>query len=381
MTKNKSQWNEDEIKQLIQELPKIEDSRPKEEIWASIERKRHKRKAFWLIPAITSVVAVIFFISVIQLPTNDHLSESTEFSHDLAIEGKESVEEKAPLTIEEDVQRNTTEFKDTNRIFQEESHVIYAKPSTQIVTIGFLESSENYVIPVSFIGNGVEPAPVQIQSILKNFNNHKYGLKTNKLESIEMIVTDEQNKKVQLNLGENNFDLLKNDQEMFNRVIQETFRWQSYNKIYITANENTEIEMPINKLLKKAYFVLEPQIEGKSFLVPSKQTYNTIEEALSAMKHGVESKSLSPTILNDVEIKDIVKNNGTLTIEFQKSLETSSPKSALIMLEAILLTAKEFGYEYVQFEGMNDEKIGYLDLSKPVEVPYSPNPITVFSSS
>lgn len=373
---NKSRWTEDEIKQLMKELPQLKDSRTKEEIWASNFHKRQKRKAFYLIPAITTVMIAVLFI-LFQLPSKNNPSQSTEQDMASSLEGNENMEDFAPFSAQE----IENEFSNKAHDSQVEQHVIYAKPSTQIVTIGFLDSNEEYVVPVSFVGNGEEPATTQIHDILKNFNNQQYGFQQNELEDIQINVTGDNNKKIHLKVSEKDVTLIKNNEEPFKRILQETFRWQNYNEIYLTTNEKHKLKMPVKKLLKKAYFIFRPNLNEKAYLVPSHKTYNTIEEALIAMKTGEESNRLSPAILNQIEIKDIVKEDVKLTIQFQEGSEISNSKSALIMLEAILMTAKEFGFEYVQFEGMNPEKIGYLDLSKPVQVPYSPNPIFIPSSS
>lgn len=43
------------------------------------------------------------------------------------------------------------------------------------------------------------------------------------------------------------------------------------------------------------------------------------------------------------------------------------------MIEAILLTAKEFGFKKVQFQNAGNEKIGHFNLRKAIEVPVAPN--------
>ncbi|UOK56899.1 hypothetical protein MGI18_19400 [Bacillus sp. OVS6] len=45
------------------------------------------------------------------------------------------------------------------------------------------------------------------------------------------------------------------------------------------------------------------------------------------------------------------------------------------MLEAILMTAKEFGYENVKFEGINVDRVGDMNVTEAVPVPFSPNPV------
>ena len=46
------------------------------------------------------------------------------------------------------------------------------------------------------------------------------------------------------------------------------------------------------------------------------------------------------------------------------------------MIEAILLTAKEYGFDTVQFKNTNVKNIGRFDLEHPIQVPIAPKSST-----
>ena len=91
------------------------------------------------------------------------------------------------------------------------------------------------------------------------------------------------------------------------------------------------------------------------------------------MKEQVESHKLEPSIPRSVEFQIKELENGQLSIRFSEGFSLKEIPESERMIEAILLTAKEFGFHAVQFENTGVMELGMYRFEKPVEVPIAPN--------
>lgn len=377
MTKN-YRWNDDDVKQLLNELPKVEDTRTKMEVWAKIQHRKRIKQPYWFFP--TALVAALLLFVYISFPSSFHNEEQSMEMSDASL----AEESRAPQYSKEMAPLSSA--KDT--LVPQQTYVVHENTS-QIVTVGLLDETNQIVIPVSFIGNGEEPSANQIQHLLKQFNDEEYGLETNELEKIEMY---DANSVVQMNVPSQNIESMTYDEQTFKNLLRETFRWQHYDKVELFTNHQPGIQLPIGdkvtevnieQLLKKGYFLFQPKDVNRSFLVPSAKSYETIDEAFRAMKRGDRqfNSALNPTILPEIVIEKVEKEQQLLKVTFEEGTDFLNENAAIIMIEAMLMTAKEFGYKYVKFEGLNRSSIGEMDVTEPIKVPYSPNPLYSYEFS
>lgn len=66
-----------------------------------------------------------------------------------------------------------------------------------------------------------------------------------------------------------------------------------------------------------------------------------------------------------------------MVLSIENSLEKHSIQELLTMVEAILMTAKSFGFDSVKFENMSIQQIGNYDLNNPIKDPNGVNPIVL----
>jgi len=174
----------------------------------------------------------------------------------------------------------------------------------------------------------------------------------------------------------------------------QSFRWldaTNYKEVelYQDGQQNViigqeGIEQPSLELNQKnAYFYVQaPDNETETgFLVPSPNQYigypENFESALESMKTEVsigEILTLEPTINENDNIENIIDDGENIIIEFSSDSNLTNTEEDIRMIEAIMLTAKEFGYFTVTFQGSID-RIGNVPFGDPVSVPISPNPI------
>ncbi|MFV2050905.1 hypothetical protein ACEWK1_26530, partial [Metabacillus sp. YM-086] len=170
---------------------------------------------------------------------------------------------------------------------------------------------------------------------------------------------------------------------MFKETIQETFRWIGVKRANLSTNGKEGIEfgntglvteIDISQIRKKAYLIYQHDKNTKKLLVPSPEPLKTMIEAIDLMKNGIPAYNLSPSIGNNIII-NVSENENQLNIEFNENKDIKNNEQSIMMLESLLLTAKDFGYKTVKFNGISEERIGVMNVTKPIEVPYSPNPI------
>ena len=78
-----------------------------------------------------------------------------------------------------------------------------------------------------------------------------------------------------------------------------------------------------------------------------------------------------------IERVDVRQDNVVIRFALDSQLDASP--STYWMVEAILLTAKEFGFRSVTFMGGNVKRIGPYIFGKKIAVPVGPNPIMATS--
>ncbi|EDL62538.1 RsiX, partial [Bacillus sp. SG-1] len=127
-------------------------------------------------------------------------------------------------------------------------------------------------------------------------------------------------------------------------------------------------EINIADQAKKAYYQYTHE-NGDIFLVPGEAAFESISEALTAMKSS-PNDDFEPIIAKDIELTSTSKNK-LLTISFKE--EPTMNDARLLLIEGILMTAKEFGFDEVLFQNLGSATWEGFDLSKPVSVPVSPN--------
>ncbi|WLR43773.1 hypothetical protein LC087_06490 [Bacillus carboniphilus] len=159
------------------------------------------------------------------------------------------------------------------------------------------------------------------------------------------------------------------DSDNIIKFIEESFRWHN-KQLKIVMNEKSVDLLPeMNQ--QRAYLKLSVE---RDFLVPSNKKFKNISEAFNFMKEGNQFllPSIDPSLDLDIETSE---GGRTLIVFVNNGEKVNSSQEAIFMIEAILMTAKEFNYEQVHFKGINEKQIGKWNLDQPINVPFSPNPI------
>lgn len=173
-----------------------------------------------------------------------------------------------------------------------------------------------------------------------------------------------------------NIDIPENSQlllqdSLFLNVIQETFKYQDIEKVTFTSGgkEGADFshlgflkEVKINKIGKKAYFIYQANKNSRRLLVPSNSEFPSIAVALEEMKKAEGDPSILPSIPPNMKWERLETQGGKIVIELSQGTKFQNNDDYFMTLEAILFTAKDFGYKNVEFKNANIDAIGPYNL-------------------
>ncbi|MFY4775939.1 hypothetical protein [Metabacillus sp. RGM 3146] len=414
----KSEWNEEGIEKLLGELPGITDKRPKSEIRQNVEmRMQQKSRKVWIGPLIASaaVLLILFIVSpswISQLTgsqsSNEKSSSSSkgpekiEVSENSAAK-KESVNSKKSLPETPVSDSSKTPVSDSSKAPQSDSEnrapaiaenketapkqtavaktfVVPESQKNRAVVIALRDQNIENIIPVTFEGSVNDSKPSQINQLLDHVNIEAMGFAPPEIKGLEF--QDQPLNTVHVNVTDGR--KISSEADSFLKdILEETFRWSGYKKIDLMTNGKEGIDfgpygklnsLELKKEMKKAYYLFQTETQHQKLLTPSRETYATINQAVEAMKTK-ENNSQKSLLLKELPIKELKSAGHELIIYFSKHSQMEKSEQYVVMLEGLLLTAKEFGFETVRFKNLQAARIGRMDVTKPVAVPYSPNPI------
>ncbi|WP_404452882.1 hypothetical protein LG329_01810 [Virgibacillus necropolis] len=314
---------EDNIKETLQKMPDIVPSSKKEELYQRISTQQNnqpkkKSRRLVLIPAFSTIfIALLVIVLVVDRGHNSVQNEKVadQASHEYSTFQQSTSKDQGNQL------RSTDENIDSSLVIQE------INDQETIVHGEVTDEKSEYVIPVSYV-------------LPSELTNEFY---------------DDQIKMVKHTLSKmfpsSHFrnEVFKDEQKVNGEPIEKA----GY-KIYTNTNSN------------------------KKFLIPITLKENTDFKGALLEMQNVEAESyVIPSIPGNVSFSINEKENIIhLTLRNDISLEDN--KQYKNMLEAILMTAKSYGYNAVKFNNTNKEQIGPYNLTDPIQVPIAVNPIKSF---
>lgn len=404
---NQQDHNDEKIIKLFKELPVIEDQRSIDEVYRNLNRrfpKKRQRKRNVLIPVLSGMAALILCVLLIPnfLQESDKISYQQEHSHDQSgtadgdVEVKMKVAEEdnaeiateesidhAEQSIKEDSEMNrTTDFVDTSVLTSVYRHDLL---DNQVATFGML-TKQAFVVPISVLVP--QNSDYSWSDIYKNAATTLSQMNDNFMDYgplIDAIKIDEQNRAAYINLEHDftYFDQLHNN---LTDLVTYTLKNEYINidDVHFTNNDSEPIEMgefgvvqPIENLqtpTNKVQFLYSE--DNRTYIVPDlTATADSFADAIGMMKQPPNDflTSAIPEQINPIVIGD---DRGTVTVGFNHDLtfDDADPQTFSYMMEAILLSAKEFGYRAVKFENIEEPSHWREQhFDEPIEVPVSPN--------
>jgi hypothetical protein len=170
----------------------------------------------------------------------------------------------------------------------------------------------------------------------------------------------------------------------FMKVLEETFPQDEVKRVLFSTNGEKGItlgntgdkfELRLPEISGHAYlfFYQGEGPDGTPYIVPAGDSFNHFSEALEAMSVNQDELGLKASVpASLVPGRTMVKEDGT-NLHLELPAGTILEESFIYSLEAIMLTAKSFGYEKLQIHNAEPSVIGPFNLNELLELPVGAN--------
>ncbi|MCM3665333.1 hypothetical protein M3204_13020 [Mesobacillus subterraneus] len=404
----KSQLSDKQLEEILGRMPKIKDHRDPRDIYQNIAHRVEKRRMpAWVIPS--AALAAVLFLAFILSPGLMGVNHSADKSIDSnsASDAKSSMEmdtatrddaakesgdeqENTLMMDATDKEQKAKDFRaldDTNKysdltaLYNEE----IAGDNIQALTYSIPDDNMQVNIPVTVTvsANENENWFDRYTQTMDQLKEEEWGL--SEFYPLDGTISyDEESKAILMNLEEDHIYRYGNSSVLLLEAMEENYK--EYGADWVKFNTNSKSGADLSNYgethqLKiapyqkgsRAYYLFNPTGERKSYIVPVKGKFNSISDAFAQMRNNIESHRLKASIPKDLELEGVEsKDNPKLLIVDIKNIRLLN-ENFLPNLEAILLTAKDFGYDAVKIENAGTEKLGPFNLNEPIQVPVAPN--------
>lgn len=429
--RHKQRMEEEQLEKLLRQMPKVKDDRDPKQIYREVHVGLHKKpRSFNVMPALALAAAVLIFAIISPLflqnmsgsnSSMDHATQNSsegagimesaerDDSADFAKEesvGIQSVDEDAQRSMDEsEIALDGAKESDNNYFTalsaEQPTFVVTNEKAKEmmVVTIGVTATE-----PQSNIGPFTFPVSVEVplaeggsyeenlESIKNELDYSAMGVEEPLLNrgAVVTIAQDGDGNEMPSVEMKNLFYNLSSTQEFqFNNEIAETFRYKYLQYQFTRDGKNKNVEYgnssqtgPVEtvKMSKKGYHKFINR-QGNAFLVPTQVVFKDINQALDSMREGAdifeEQSGVDPSIPMSITIESVQAKGDTAIVVLSDKSVMENTIENIFALESILMTAKEFGFTQVIFKTTQEGIIGKVPLNEPVNVPYSPNPITL----
>ncbi|WP_199425942.1 UDP-glucose 6-dehydrogenase [Thermaerobacillus caldiproteolyticus] len=378
-----SRWSEQCLQHVLQQMPLIQDRRSKEEIYSQVSsaRKRERRKV-WIISSMASIAAAFLFV-IISLsnmpalqPKREHvIKKKNEAIAIIPLRAQDHSQESQAI-----IQADQRDVVQSRLVTKEELH------DQDVVVFGIPDVNGQTVIPVSvFVAKG-EQLSQQIENAQSQVMGEEWGLSDNLFDRITISPSHNQKGLWVVRVPKVHSALSGGSasEVMFLSSIEETVRWMGGTSVQFFTENQKGIDLPNTGHVewlkipqkKRAYYFYQLDRSHPLFLAPSPKEFSTFQAALEHMKTASDDP-FRPSIPKQVNIAMVQPQQGGVVVQFTSDSRLDESPAIQWMLEAILLTAKEFGFQFVTFTGGNVSRIGPYAFDEKIAVPVAPNPMPI----
>ncbi len=398
----KSQWTDEEIEQLFSELPIIKDQRTPELIFARVQQVEKKKwNVHRLFPVMAAATALFIFAIITSslFLKKDASKESKELANsplseeriEVTTDNKQSSDEKvADIKTADENKSTTAEEPNTlmKQAAEEVAHSIAFQEDVEnkiTVTLGVPDLNINNIVPVTLVVDGEENKDQVslIKETMEKIDEASLGLEDfYPLKEVEIKPSEKQTELV-VDVRPGHPYGSSATESIFMEALKETARNQGFDTIRFTTNgkEGAEFshtgytpKIEVNEgSTKRAYLLYQANVHQKKLLVPTISHFDTIEAAIEEMKKPTDSSLIYPSLPKWIHIDSIKTEGHRLVLTFSDDTKLNNSEEVVKGLEAILLTAKEFGYKSVVFQNSQVDKIGKITLNGENSVIVYPN--------
>lgn len=385
----KKEKDEEKIIKILQHMPGTFDKTPKEELLKRISKKlAYKEKNLApkkkIVPFFSFSVVILIMLVMVPIMINQKQSFSSENKMSNEITDKSTADNDYGKLNEE----NKTENIAKARIMSapSESYVArYIEQKHSVIYVGLSDPELKYVIPISLIGENTTDLSTYYDQLSTYLDEFEWGLSNYLFTDIPFDV-DVELKEVTMVLPDD-FNLVDGSASanIFEKILTTMFSPYDIEKVLFRTISGEEVDLghfgvikemlikDVNRVSYKLYQISESQ---RPFLIPIPHQENIeIMDSFEEMRISEQDFHIYQTIPDDI-LFTLEQTENRLLVRFTDKLTLEDEQEYVIMIDAMLMTAKGYGFDSIEFKNTADY-IGPYDLSKPVQVPEAVNPIYI----
>ncbi len=401
--------NEQEKKLIEQlgQLPKVKDQQNKALLFEQINQKvkgetmmRKRKRVNWVVPSIATVAVVVLAFIMIQsglFKQNYSADQSTDLEIRTSEIGEVSDDssELSAFEIEqtEDDDYEAMDSADFDYTVLGNRLVYYNDEyNLPIYTIGVQDLQAMYVIPISLVDTAATGIgyPNDVYNRISTFvDEDEFGVYEYPFDEIEFIFSEDLHE-ITMRVADD-FVFPDSSTQMASFINIVNFMFADYPATVLNLETETKDYIELGQIGTMESLELEPvknlaykiyQYEDKErLLIPIQQrisgeSFFTIDEALLEMQYDQPDFNVTASIPADVEYTVNPSDEDVVRITFEPNAKFGDNRETKEMIEAILMTAKSFGFIYVELH-LDDHvtQVSQFDLTAPIRVPDAVNPI------
>lgn len=413
-TLRKNDYDEKDIEDLLKQMPKVKDQRGKREIYQNVTIKMNRRKRqTWLIP--TAAAAAALLLMVILIPgmmggqeSAENSSSGTEESANYSIAAKESAEpssensqEETESTYEDSVAMDSSERQNENNHNQYESSnsesdidkqddyttAVYEEDlqDRELLTYPILDNIAQNIVTVSVLVSKEEGKTKfdLYADTMPLLTEEHWGLSDNyPLDANFNYDTEHNTLNVDM-FTDHGYSYGTPNIQFINSVLSTIWTNFDFDEITLSTGGEPGVHFehndPISQFIPEdstfhpGYYLYYPEASTEQpFMVPYNFEQETIQDVFNVMQQDVDTHQLKASIPEDIEFKTTIDEN-TVVITFSDESEIENNEETAYMIEALLLTAKEFNYDAIKMENADVDMVGRFNLTQELEPPIAPN--------
>ncbi|WP_087971563.1 hypothetical protein [Oceanobacillus rekensis] len=386
-----------EIIDGLQNMPKIKDNTDKNMLYNRIslemsntrviENRFRKKK---LVPILVTILTALIIVLVpFMLKTEDQVKQNDKQFSEIEMEtnfdrNEESIVMENSDRDQESGEAATNYSEEVNeiKINMEDSlnsFIIQGSSTSKIVYGAIPDLGKQYIIPVSFIVDqdaSVEEYYNELENYIKNVdvewatNDYMLANASFQLKESDVII----------DLGDNfSIGAGSTNAYIFEQMLATMFTPYGINKaVFESKHHGVELgpfgvieELSLSKEDDSIY-----KLYNNQFLIPIPNSNLSIHDAMSEMKMEQEGFNISQTVPDEVQLS-VESSDELLLLTLEEESTIGHDQEVMTMIEAILMTAKSYGYQSVQFRNFPVNQIGPYDITKPIPVPKAVNPVDI----
>ncbi|CAM3879115.1 hypothetical protein [Mesobacillus zeae] len=408
------QRSDKQLEDLLRQLPAITDNRDPKHIFQKVSAKKKLRRPAWLFPAFATAAA-LFLVAVLASPfvrqengPNENLPMELITTSDDSAESKAGRESEKSYSNNEKQAEKSVKFTGNEKpaakyaledAVQPEEENYFAKNGMVEATAVYPEDLKDYASVTYAIpdAEGRVAVPVtalvpkddsktwftRFKETMPKLTEEKWGLKDFYPLQAD-IGYDPGNETVTVDMETGHpYKLTSKPEAALINIIDYSFSNVNVKNILFSTDGRPGVELGNKQQLEShevkpsgnhAYLFLYPVNSSVPYIVPTEETFPSVEKAFKTMGLGQESNGLEAS-LSQVLVEGYIKNdegvNQTLHIKLADGAVFKD--EFIYSLEAILLTAKDFGFNSLKIDNPEIENVGRFNLKEEIGMPISPN--------